>query len=99
MIGKRSSSRLSMPKLKHLTNLFPWREKQIHIVLMVKSQYRVTNTKTKILRLRRHIALYPSTRVIIEMKVNQSKLLVKPRRIFIQTVKSNKTGLPHSHHR
>lgn len=50
--------------------------------------------KTKILRLRRTIALYLLIKVIVEIKTNQGKHQIRLRRILVQIAISNKSNPP-----
>lgn len=77
MIDKRSSSKLSIPRLKYLVKLLPYYKKSINAVYVVTGKRGVTNRRTKILRLKKPIALYPLTRVPVKIEANQGKLLVK----------------------
>lgn len=60
---------------------------------MAINQRGVTNTRTKILKLRKPTVFYLLTRVMVEMKANQSKHWTRSKKFFVQTAKASKTGL------
>lgn len=83
MMSKRSSSRFLILSLRHLAKLLPLRQNLMVAIPKITGQNGATRMRTKIPKLRKITALYLLIEVIVEIKANESKLLVKLGRIFV----------------